>query len=181
MKKRLFLAAFAMAMIAMTFTGCKTTVPMPRYVPLDKVLSLELGSTYDQVVQQFGGLPNGLPYDVISRQKDGYSIYLYKYRTYFREVRPDNYDRKGHEWTGELVYYGEPKNLYLFFNKEGKLMDIQTEEGLTYSADWLMINNTLYNIGKSGKGYNPEISPLPTKEKNSSGQNSAKKKKLLFF
>lgn len=181
MKKNLLLTAFVMAMVAMTFTGCKTTTPMPRYVPLDKVLSLELGSTYDEVVQAFGGLPNGLPYDIVSRQKDGYSIYVYKYRTYFRETNPSDYDRKGNEWTGNLVYYGEPKTLYLFFNKENKLMDIQTEDGLEYGADWLMINNTIYNVGKSGKGYNPEITPLPAKLGKKSEAKTAPKKKFLFF
>ena len=180
MKKQLFLASLVV-ITALFLSSCKTTVPMPRYVPLDKVLTLQMGSTFEEVVQYFGGTPNGMPYDIISRQKDGYSIYVYKYRTYFREVFPENYDRKGNEWTGELVYYGEPKNLYLFFNKEGKLMDIQTDEGLAYSADWLMINNTLYNVGKSGKGYNPEITPLPKKEAKNSDVSVGKKKKFLLF
>jgi len=180
MKKNLFLASVVVVM-ALFFSSCKTTVPMPRYVPLNKVLTLPLGSTFEEVVQYFGGGENGMPYDIISRQKDGYSIYVYQYRTYYREVIPENYDRKGSEWNGELVYYGEPKNLYLFFNKEGKLMDIQTEEGLAYGADWLMINNTLYNVGRSGKGYNPENTPLPQKEARSTDKPANKKKKLLFF
>lgn len=180
MKKHLFLAS-VVVVTAFFFSSCKTTVPMPRYVPLDKVLTLQLGSTFDEVVQFFGGIPNGMPYDVVSRQKDGYSIYVYKYRTYYREILPENYDRKGNEWNGELVYYGEPKNLYLFFNKDGKLMDIQTDEGLAYGADWLMINNTLYNVGRSGKGYNPEITPLPQKEVKNSDKSAGKKNKFLLF
>ena len=60
-------------------------------------------------------------------------------------------------------------------------MDIQTEEGLAYGADWVMINNTLYNVGRSGKGYNPEITPLPKKEARDVNIPAGKKKKFLLF
>ena len=50
-------------------------------------------------------------------------------------------------------------------------MDIQTDEGLAY----------LYNVGKSGKGYNPEITPMPKKEAKNSDVSVGKKKKFLLF
>lgn len=156
MKKNIISISLAV-LVAFIFASCKSSAPavvteqLPKYVGIDKVLSVEMGSTYDEVVKHFGSAP----IDVISRQKDGYSIYLYKYRIVYRDIDPRAFDVKGNEAAGPESYYDGLKDLYLFF-KGGKLMDIQTEVGFGYSTKWVMINNTLYNISKNGTGYNTE-------------------------
>jgi hypothetical protein len=156
MKKTLLSICLA-AFVAFVMSSCSTssnavhTEQFPKYVPIDKLLSIEMGSTYDDVVKYLGCAP----IDLVSRQKDGYSIYLYKYRIFYRDLEPRLFDQKGSETSGTESYYGDLKDAYLFF-KGGKLMDIQTENGFRFSADWVMINNTLYNISKDGTGYNTE-------------------------
>ena len=156
MKKTIFsiclavIVAFAISSCSSTSTAVHTE-QFPKYVPIDKLLSVELGSTYEDVVKYFGCAP----LDLVSRQKDGYSIYQYKYRIFYRDLEPRLFDQKGNETAGPESYYGELKDVFLFF-KGGKLMDIQTENGFRFSVDWVMINNTLYNISKVGTGYNTE-------------------------
>jgi hypothetical protein len=194
MKKNILSISLAV-LVAFIFASCKSSAPavvteqLPKYVDIAKVLSVEMGSTYDEVVKHFGSAP----IDVVSRQKDGYSIYLYKYRIVYRDIDPRAFDVRGNEAAGPESYYGDLKNLYLFF-KGGKLMDIQTEVGLGYSTKWVMINNTLYNISKNGTGYNTEAmapaagdqSVVPTentdsKPAQSNDQQQSGKFKLPFF
>lgn len=154
MKKTIFsiclavIVAFAISSCSTTSSAVQHTEQFPKFVPIEKMASVELGSTYDEVVKYFG-CP---PHDFISRQKDGYSIYQYKYRIVYRDLEPSRFDQKGNETAGSESYYGDIKDAFLFF-KGGKLMDIQTEDGFRLSCDWVMHNNTLYNISKDGTGY----------------------------
>lgn len=173
--KKQFILASMVAIAALMLSSCSTTEKLPRYVSVEKVISLELGSSYKTVVTHF----NSEPYDLVCRQKDGVSIYVYKYRIFHREIKASEFDKKGHEVSGESAYYGDLKNLYLFF-KDDKLYDIQTDDGLTYGANWVMINNTLYNISDSGDGYNTNASPLPTPNPKQTS-NAPSKNKLFPF
>ena len=149
--KKNFLSICLAAFVALTICSCSTTEQFPKYVPIDKMLSVPLGSSYDDVVKYLG-CP---PLDLVSRQKDGYSIYQFKYRIFYRDLDPRLFDQRGSETAGPESYYGDLQDAFLFF-KGDKLMDIQTVNGLCFSADWVLINNTLYNISKDGIGYNLE-------------------------
>ena len=155
--KKTILSICLAVFVALAMSSCTTTSnavhteQFPKYVPIDKLLSVELGSSYEDVVKYLGCAP----LDIVSRQKDGYSIYQYKYRIFYRDLEPRLFDQKGNETAGPESYYGALKDAFLFF-KGGKLMDIQTENGFRFSADWVMINNTLYNISKDGTGYNTD-------------------------
>lgn len=186
MKKFLFSVSIAL-FVAFAMCSCKSnsvyTEQFPKYVPIDKLLSVQLGSTYDDVVKYLGCAP----IDLVSRQKDGYEVFQYKYRIVYRDLEPRLFDQRGSETAGTESYYGGLKDAYLFF-KGGKLMDIQTANGLRYSADWVMINNTLYNISKDGTGYNAQSmsqhkGDVPSEDSKPAGQSSEQggKVKLPFF
>jgi hypothetical protein len=188
--KKTFFYLCAVAVMAFFMSSCSSTAPVhteqyPKYVSVEKLLSVELGSSFDQVVKYMGCAP----VDLISRQKDGYSIYVYKYKILYRDLDPNLFNTRGSETSGNESYVDDLKSVYLFF-KGDKLMDIQTENGLRFSAQWVMINNTLYNISKNGTGFNPEnmttggkdvVPQDDTKKEAAPAEQGSSKLKLPFF
>jgi hypothetical protein len=90
------------------------------------------------------------PYNVYSNQKDGYTIYLYKYKLIERKADPLTVNEIGGETTGKEVYSPKEQNLFLLF-KDGKLESYVTSSGRKDSNPLVMFNNTLYTIS-SDKG-----------------------------
>jgi len=169
MKKSILIFS-VMALFGLTITSCSTESNLPKethakFVGVDRLMTVPMGSSYDEVVRYFGSAP----YEMLSRQLEGYEIYVWKYRVVQREVTAKEYDNRGGEYNGNEKYVEELKDVYALF-KNDKLMDLITTEGRGNSPELIMITNTIYNVKKSGQGYAvdkldlPKPAPAPKKE-----------------
>lgn len=134
-----------LSMIIALFSSC-ATVQVAKFTSIDNVIDLKVNSTLPEVIAALGSKP----YNVYSNQKDGYTIYLYKYKLVERKADPLTVNERGGETNGKEVYSGKEHNLFLLF-KEGKLESYITSSGRKDSNPLIMFNNTLYTIS-SDKG-----------------------------
>lgn len=128
------------------FSACKTA-QYAKYTSTDRLYQLPLGSSYETTVQTLGCEP----YDLLSVQQDGYSIYTYKYKVVERRIDPNVVNERGSETAGEEVYRGKEEEAFLFF-ENNKLVSILTAKGIDRSNALVMFNNTLYKISKNASG-----------------------------
>lgn len=126
-------------------SGCKT-VQVAKFASVDNVMELKVNSTLEEVISKLGSKP----YNIYSNQKEGYTIYTYKYKVVERKVAPMKINSRGEEATGTEVYNGKEHNLFLLF-KDSKLESFVTTDGRKDSNPLIMHNNTLYTIS-SDKG-----------------------------
>lgn len=136
--------------------GCKT-VQVPKFASVENVMELKINSTLDEVVSRLGSKP----YNIYSNQKEGYTIYVYKYKLVERKVNPNLMNSRGGETTGTEVYNGKEQTLYLMF-KEGRLESFVTSDGRKDSGPVIKLNNSLYMI-TSDKGLQ-EVAPVSSEE-----------------
>jgi hypothetical protein len=138
MKKSLILVAA----VTLTFTACKTT-QVAKFTSVENLYKLPMGSSYDEITRQLGSAP----YNILSTQVDGYTIYTYKYKTVERKVSPKLINERGGETAGTEVYNGKENIVYLMI-KGGKLESFVTSDGRNDSQSMVMLNNTLYTISQ---------------------------------
>ncbi len=159
MKKNLFFAFVAMAVLACSCSTVMDTtkekesyVRAIKYTSIDKLCQVQPGNSYDVVVQTLGCEP----YNLLSNQKDGYAIYLYKYKLVERDVKADIADdmlnQRGGETSGIEVYNPKIEDAYLVF-KDNKLESIVTSYGQDKAMPFILLNNTLYKITKDSDTY----------------------------
>lgn len=160
MKKNLLfvcLMAVSAVMISSCSTSKKVEEPNDAYVKdikftsVDKLLLIQPGNTYDVVVQTLGCEP----YNLLSNQKDGYAIYVYKYKLLQREIKAEDAEvlnQRGGETAGIEVYNPKVEDAYLVF-KNNVLESIMTTQGRQESAQFVLMNNTLYKITKENGSY----------------------------
>jgi hypothetical protein len=141
-------------------SSCKT-VQVAKFASVENVMELKINSTLDEVISKL----SSKPYNIYSNQKEGYTIYTYKYKVVERKVNPKLINSKGGETTGTEVYNGKEHTLFLLF-KDGKLESFVTTDGRKDSNALVMLNNTLYTISMD-KGKNI-IVPTSTEEPSSS-------------
>lgn len=149
MVKKSLLSLVVLAAI-FTMVSCHSSTPMvqtPKFTSVERLCEVKMGSTFDATVSTLGSMP----YDVLSRQADGYSIYVYKYKRTEREVNPDVLKMKGNEASGTEVYNEEMSEVVLFF-KDDKLEMILTDAGKISSPRLILLNNTLYVFSKNADG-----------------------------
>jgi len=142
--KYLFLNLMILAII---LPSCKT-VQVPKFTSIDNVLTLTINSTIQDVENKLGCKP----YNIYSNQKDGYTIYVYKYKVLERNVNPKIVNKIGGETVGNDVYNGKENNLYLYFTG-GKLESLITTDGRKDSNVLLLLNNTLSAISQDKGKY----------------------------
>ena len=135
----------------------------PKFVNMKQIMGLEMGSTLAEVKSELGSNP----YDILSSQQFGYTIYVYKYKVSERKVKPKLVNLIGGETIGDEVYNGKLKNLYLFF-KFNKLETIVSGEGRNSSAEMELLNNTLYVLAKDKEKH--FVVPEDWKEKEPAGK-----------
>ena len=165
----------AILFAAVLLSSCKT-VQVAKFASVENVMELKINSTLDEVISKLGSKP----YNIYSNQKEGYTIYTYKYKVVERKVNPKLIKSKGGETTGTEVYNGKEHNLFLLF-KDGKLESFVTTDGRKDSNALIMLNNTLYTIS-SNKGEYVIIPQTIQEEKSpSSPFGGGKKKRFLFF
>jgi hypothetical protein len=92
------------------------------------------------------------PYNILSNQVEGYTIYTYKYKLVERKINPALVNTKGEETNGKEVYNGKEQTLFLFF-KGNRLESFITSEGRKDSPSLVLLNNTLYAITKDKDKY----------------------------
>jgi hypothetical protein len=138
-KLNLFFGAITFVMI-MIVTSCQT-VQVAKFANVENIYQIKLNSTVEEVISILGSKP----YNILSNQVDGYTIFTYKYKLIERKVNPNYINTKGFESTGSEVYNGKEHTLYLFF-KANKLESLITTEGRRDCASLVLLNNTLYKI-----------------------------------
>jgi hypothetical protein len=144
MKKVIFAAMMATGLI---FTSCKS-VQVAKFTSVENVFQLKLGSSIDDVMTVLGSKP----YNILSNQVEGYTIYTYKYKLVERKINPALVNTKGEETNGKEVYNGKEQTLFLFF-KGNRLESFITSEGRKDSPSLVLLNNTLYAITKDKDKY----------------------------
>ena len=128
-------------------TSCKT-VQVAKFASIESVMELKINSSLDEVISKLGSKP----YNIYSNQKEGYTIYTYKYKVVERKINPKLVNSRGGETTGTEVYNAKEHTLFLLF-KDGKLESLVTTDGRKDSNPLIMLNNTLYTISKDKGKY----------------------------
>lgn len=143
------------------FTSCKV-VQVPKFTTSDNLLKIELNSSLEDVVKTLGCNP----YNMLSSQVDGYTIYQYKYKMVERKVSPKMINARGGEIIGTEVYNPRQQDLLLFF-KGGQLETFITTEGKNNSRSDIKLANTIYVITRDRDSYTLEVKESKTKSKES--------------
>lgn len=167
MRRPIYLLAIAFLLV---MSSCKTT-QVPKFTSVENLYQIELNASLDQVIALLGSKP----YNILSNQIDGYTIYTYKYKLVERKVNPKIINKKGGETTGTEVYNGAEQTLFLFF-KNDKLEAFVTTEGRKDSPSLVLLNNTLYTISKDKGSY--ILVPTNTQEVKEPSLPFKKKKKI---
>jgi hypothetical protein len=169
MKKRV-LSVFAAAVLGVAgLSSCKT-VQVAKFTSVENLYQVKLNSSLEEVISILGSKP----YNVLSNQSEGYTIYVYKYKMVERKVNPNLINSRGGETTGTEVYNGKEQMAYFMF-KNNKLESFVTSEGRKDSPALVMLNNTLYTISQSKDKY----VIIPTKEEESNSGDSMNPLKML--
>lgn len=156
MKKIMLIYCAPFILVALVFTSCKT-IQTAKFTSVENLYRLKLGTTLDSVVTQLGSLP----YNILSSQIDGYTIYSYQYKCIDREVSPELVNKKGGETIGTEVYNKRQQTAFLFF-KDRRLESFITSEGKKDGAVLVTLNNTLYVIARTKERDKYVITPTST-------------------
>ncbi len=140
-------------------TSCKV-VQVPKFTTSDNLLKIELNSSLEDVVNTLGCNP----YNMLSSQVDGYTIYQYKYKMVERKVSPKIINSVGGEKVGTEAYNSKEQDLLLFF-KGDKLETFITTEGKKNSRSDIKLANTIYVITRDRDSYTLEVKEPETESK----------------
>jgi hypothetical protein len=121
-------------------TSC-STVQVAKFTSVEKLFELRMNSSISEVESLLGSKP----YNILSDQLGGYTIYVYKYKLIERMVSPSIINERGGEYGGKEVYNRKEQNVYLFFYND-KLESFVTTEGRKKSTSLVLLNNTLYTF-----------------------------------
>lgn len=160
---------------SLLITSCKT-VQVAKFASVEKVVELKINSSLTEVISTLGSKP----YNIYSNQKDGYTIYTYKYKLVERNVNPELANSKGGETVGTEVYNKNEQTVFLLF-KDNKLESFVTTNGRKDSNPIIMLNNTLYTISLDKGQYIIVPTSIQTESGSSSHSKEGKKKGFLFF
>ena len=138
---------FAAVSVALLFTSCNTESQFAKFTSNDRLYQIQTGNSYETVVSTLGCEP----YNLLSKQADGYDIYVYKYKIVERKFSAKIINERGSESAGQEVYKGKEETAFLIF-KNNKLESVVTGEGRKDATNLVMLNNTLYEISKNAKG-----------------------------
>lgn len=154
--KKIFAYCTTLLLVALITASCKT-VQVAKFTSIENLYRLKLGVTLDSVITQLGSTP----YNILSSQIDGYTIYSYRYKCIERQVSPELINKKGGETLGTEVYNKREQTAFLFF-KDGRLESFITSEGKKDGAILVTLNNTLYVIARTKERDKYVITPAST-------------------
>jgi hypothetical protein len=167
--KRPIKQIIAIAISAFVITSCKT-IQVGKFTSVENVINLKQNATFEEVEKTLGSKP----YNVLSSQIEGYTIYNYKYKLIERKINPSLVNKIGNEVAGKEVYNGKEQTLFLFF-KGGKLESFLTTDGRKDSPKLVMLNNTIYSMTKDRDKY--ILIPTSTEESSSGTSPLSRRKK----
>lgn len=147
MKKIILLCAVAVMALLMSSCSVMSGSQYPKYTSSDRLYQLRVGDSYETVVSTLGCEP----YNLLSKQADGYDIYVYKYKIVERKFDAKAINNRGSETAGSEVYKGKEEIAYMVF-KNNKLESVTTSEGRKDAPQLIMLHNTLYELTKNAKG-----------------------------
>ena len=135
------------AFVAILFSSCDTTGQFAKFTSSDRLYQVQPGNSYETVISTLGCEP----YNLLSKQADGYDIYVYKYKIVERKFSTKLINERGSESAGTEIYKGKEEIAFLVF-KNNKLESVVTGEGRKDAPRLVMLHNTLYEISKTAKG-----------------------------
>lgn len=144
--KKIMISLCAFALVAFSFSGCQVG-QFAKFTSSDRLYQIQVGDSYETVVSTLGCEP----YNLMSKQADGYDIYVYLYKIVEREINPARINDRGSESAGREVYKDKEEIVYLVF-KDNKLESAITGLGRKDSPRLVMMNNTLYEVSVNAKG-----------------------------
>jgi hypothetical protein len=139
--KKIMTILSAFLFCALTLSSCKS-VQVAKFTSVENLYQIKLGSTIEEVISLVGSKP----YNILSTQIDGYTIYTYKYKFVERKVNPKIINSRGGETTGTEVYNGKEQTAFMFF-KGGKLESFVTTEGCFAHLRVPTLPDILPNVG----------------------------------
>lgn len=148
--KKIFTILSIATVIAFAASSCSTmsgTTQIPKFTTSDQLYQLKTGNTYETVISTLGCNP----YNLLSKQADGYEVYVYKYKIVERKIDSEVLNTRGGESAGEEVYNSKIENVFLIF-KDNKLESVITDEGRSDSPKIVMLHNTIYELTKNSNG-----------------------------
>ena len=152
--KKILSFSIMVLMASVMFSNCATSKQTnqnykqyAKFTSSDRLCQIRPGDTYETVVTTLGSEP----YNVLSKQADGFDIYVYKYKIVERRCHPESINQRGAESQGVEVYSGREEKVYLIF-ENNKLKSMITDEGMRSGNSLLIINNTLYALTKNTDG-----------------------------
>ncbi len=131
-------------------------VKLVSFINVDDLTDLNPGMTKQEVFTKLGKKP----FDIISNQADGYSIYLYKYRKVHTILNDQNENTLGA--SGPKEYGTKIQDAFVVFNKENKLELVVSKDEMSRSESIHKFHGVLYNLTvNGGKLF---IKPIITKD-----------------
>ncbi len=119
-------------------------VKLVSFVNVEDLFDLSAGMTKQEVFTKLGKKP----FDILSSQADGYSVYLYKYRKLHTILNDQNENTPGA--TGQKEYGTKIQDAYVVFNKDNRLELVVSKDEMTNTHNVYKLHGTLYNMTING-------------------------------
>jgi hypothetical protein len=148
MKISILKSMLLIAIAAFMLNSCSSTKQIPKFSSVESLYQVKLNSSLEDVITIMGMKP----YNVLSSQIDGYTLYTFKYKMVERKVSKKLINDKGGETMGVEKYNGKMQTAFMFF-KANKLEAYITTEGRVDSPLMIVLNNTVYTISQDKGQY----------------------------
>ena len=119
----------------------KNIVTEPYYTSVDYIILLEIGDTYEEVVNTLKSQPTA----VINNNNNGLVV-EFKYLLKSKKIKSTNKTNSYTAFNSAVDHYNEEKSLYMFFDSNKKLKSYYTDTGSQSSADVLTWENTFNKL-----------------------------------
>jgi hypothetical protein len=137
------------AVIALCFLNISTAfsqateniVAEPYYTSVDYIVLLDIGNTYEEVVDKLKSQPTA----VINNNNNGLVV-EFKYLLKSKKIKSSNKTNSFNVFNKAKDHYNIEKSLYMFFDYNKKLKSYYTDTGTQSSADVLTWENTFNKL-----------------------------------
>ncbi len=119
-------------------------VKLVGFVNVEDLVDLIPGMSKQEVFAKLGKKP----FDLISSQSDGYTIFLYKYRKVHTVLNDQNENQLGA--TGPKEYGTKIQDAYVVFDKNNKLELVASKEEMMNSENLHKFHGVLYGLTING-------------------------------
>lgn len=119
----------------------KNIVTEPYYTSVDYIILLDIGDTYDEVVNNLKSEPTA----VINNNTNGLVV-EFKYLLKSKKIKSSNKTNSYTVFNNAPDHFNDEKSLYLFFDAKKILKSYYTDTGSQSSADVLTWENTFNKL-----------------------------------